>query len=377
MEYIERAITPSIERAAMYYPVIVVTGPRQVGKSTLCRRMFADYAEYNLENIALRQGVEDNPIGFIESCGEKVVIDEVQRLPQLLSYIQVEVDRNPQRRFVLTGSNNFSLLESITQSLAGRAALFTLLPFSLQELGGYKETDTNTLLINGLYPGVVARKIPTDIFYPNYYSTYVERDLRQIKEISNLTSFQLFVRLLAGRAGSEFNASTLATEVGVSSPTVKSWFGVLQTSYIAFALQPYYANISKRLTKMPKVYFYDTGLLCFLLGISTTEQLAVHPLRGAIFENLAVCELLKGRLNAAKPANIYFYRENSGREVDILVDEGVTLDAYEVKSSASFNREFKKNLNYLRDLMGDKVSVCKVVYDGAPIPPDVMNIREI
>lgn len=377
MDYIDRAITPTIERVVPFYPVIVITGPRQVGKSTLCRHVFADYKEYNLENIALRQAVEENPIGFIESCGDKVVIDEVQRLPQLLSYIQVEVDRNPMRRFVLTGSNNFSLLESITQSLAGRVALFTLLPFSMRELNGCKDVDTNTLLVNGLYPGVIARKIPADIFYSNYYSTYVERDLRQIKEISNLSAFQLFIRLLAGRVGSEFNASALATEIGVSSPTVKSWFGVLQTSYIAFPLQPYYANIAKRLTKMPKVYFYDTGLLCFLLGIVSPDQLAVHPLRGAVFENLAVCELLKDRLNAGKPANLYFYRENSGREVDIVVDQGLTLDTYEVKSSATFNRDFKKNLNYLSALMPDKIAAVKVIYDGTPIPPDIINIRDI
>lgn len=377
MVYIERDISPAVQKAALYYPVIVITGPRQVGKSTLCRHLFPDYQEYNFESIALRQAVEDNPVGFIQSCGERVVIDEVQRVPELLSYIQIEVDRNPDRRFVLTGSNNFALMESITQSLAGRAALFTLLPFSLQELGHYKCIDTDQLLLNGLYPGVVVRNIPTDMFYPNYYATYVERDLHQIREISNLSAFQLFVRLLSGRVGSEFNASALATEVGISSPTAKSWFGILQASYIAFPLHPYYANISKRLTKMPKVYFYDTGLLCSILGITDAQQLVVHPLRGAIFENLAVCEVMKSRLNKALRPDIYFYRENSGREVDIVIDTPQGLDIIEVKSSATYHRDFARNIKYLKDLLGDKISHSRIVYDGDPIPPDLINIRQL
>ncbi len=377
MVYIERKITPAVLRAAEFYSVIVVTGPRQVGKTTMCRHIFADYNEYNLENIALRTAVESDPAGFIESCGRNVIIDEVQRLPELLSYIQLAVDNDPQRKFVLTGSSNFALLESITQSLAGRAALFTLLPFSLEELGQYKETSTNSLMVNGFYPGIVVKHTPVDLFYSNYYATYVERDLRQIKEITNLSSFQIFVKLLAGRVATEFNASSLATETGVSSPTIKSWFGLLQTSYIVFALTPYYANISKRLSKMPKVYFYDTGLLCFLLGINSEEQLAQHPLRGAIFENLVVCEFLKARFNQGKASNLYFYRENSGREVDVLIDNGMSYDLYEIKSSATFNNDFKRNLTYLKDLMGDKIRKAAVIYDGMSIPPDIFNFRAV
>lgn len=377
MTYIPRLITPCIEESARYFPVIVVTGPRQVGKTTLCRHIFADYAQYNLEDVALRKKIADDPHRFLLACGERVIIDEVQHIPDLLSYIQIMVDENPGLRFVLTGSSDFALLESVTQSLAGRAALFTLLPFSLRELGNYVDTPADAMMTGGLYPAVRVKGMPVEMFYSNYYSTYVERDLRQIKDIINLASFQTFMKMLAGRVGSELNASSLCNEIGVSSPTIKKWFGLLQTSYIAFALHPYYANIGKRLVKMPKIYFYDTGLLCYLLDITATEQLAVHPLRGAIFENLVVAEMLKDRLNRAKRPNLYFYRESSGREVDILQEEGRHLSLYEVKSSSTYNKDFMRNIDYLKTIMGDRISEAKVVYDGVTIPPDIINFREL
>lgn len=377
MGYILRQITPAVQRASLYFPVIVITGARQTGKTTLCNNVFGDYQKYNLEDVALRQAIKEDPKGFLGNCGDKIVIDEVQHIPDLLSYIQIEVDNNRNRRFVLTGSSNFTLLEKVTQSLAGRAALFTLMPFALDELGSYKEKGTDMLLVNGFYPGVVANGIPSDLFYKNYYSTYVERDLRQIKEISNLDAFQKFAQLLAGRVGCEFNASALSAEVGVTSPTIKSWFGILKTSYIAFSLQPYYANIAKRLSKMPKVYFYDTGLLCFLLGINTPEQLAQHPLRGSIFENLVVIEMLKSCMNNDLQPNLYFYRENSGREVDILQDFGNAYNIYEIKSSATFNTDFTRNLKYLRTLMGEKIRRSAVIYDGHTMAPQAYNFRNL
>lgn len=377
MTYVPRLITPYIEESIKYFPVIVVTGPRQVGKTTLCKHICSGYSQYNLEDAALRMAVADDPKGFLAGCGQKVVIDEVQHIPELLSYIQLMVDENPQLRFVLTGSSDFALLESITQSLAGRAAVFTLLPFSLKELGEYKETPTDQMMIGGFYPAVRANGMPYELFFRNYYTTYIERDVRQIKEIVSLPDFQKFMKLLAGRVGSECNASMLGNEVGVSSPTIKKWFGVLQTSYIAFPLQPYYVNIGKRLAKTPKVYFYDTGLLCNLLDIETPEQLAVHPLRGAIFENLVVAELLKDRFNQAKQSNLMFYRENSGREVDIIQENGSKLSLIEIKSSMTYNREFSKNLDYLKKLFGDKVESAKVVYDGTFIPPNIMNFRQL
>ncbi len=377
MNYIKRAISPAVERAANYFPVIVITGPRQSGKSTFCHHLFESYTKYNLEDVALRERIAQDPKGFIADCGEKVIIDEVQHIPDLFSYIQIEVDASLSRRFVLTGSSNFALMEKITQSLAGRSALFTLLPMSFDELGSYSARNTDEIMLNGFYPSVVTGARPVDLFYPSYYSTYVERDLRQLSNLSHISHFQTFIRLLAGRCGTEFNASSLSAEVGVSAPTIREWMSVLQTSYIAFLLQPYYTNINKRLTKTPKVYFYDTGLLCFLLGIETPGQLAVHPLRGNVFENLAVLELLKQRLNTGKLPNLYFYRENKGREADIVRTNGDKLDLFEVKSSKTYNKSFEKNLNYLHELLGDRILSKTVVYDGEYIPPTVVNIRQL
>lgn len=377
MNYIPRQITPHIEDASHYFPVIVVTGPRQVGKSTLCRHMFSDYQQYNLEDAALRMAVREDPKGFLAKCGDSVIIDEVQHVPDLLSYIQVIVDNDPSRRFVLTGSSNFALLESISQSLAGRAAVFTLMPFSLKELGNYRRTGTDEMMIGGFYPAVRAQGMPVGMFYSNYYTLYVERDVRQIKEILNLPEFEKFMRLLAGRVGSELNASSLSNAIGVSAPTVKKWFGLLQTSYIAYPLHPYYSNLGKRLSKMPKIYFYDTGLLCFLLDITTPAQLAIHPLRGAIFENLVITEILKDRFNSAKRPNLSFYRENGGREVDLIQETGQSLSLTEIKSASTFKTDFQRNLLYLKGLLGDQVAETKVVYDGDSIPPNVFNFREI
>ncbi len=377
MNYIDRLITDTIIRAEVSFPVIVITGPRQSGKSTLSTHIFPTYEKYNFEDLGLKDIVMSDPKGFLNKCGDKVILDEVQNVPELFSYIQLIVDEYPNRRFVLTGSSNFALMERITQSLAGRAALFTLLPFSIKELGGCKDIPTDQLLFNGFYPRVLAGNQDADIYYSSYYSTYVERDLRQIKNITNLGLFQTFIRLLAARVGSEFNASQLSTEIGVSATTVRNWLSLLQTSYIAFQLHPYYVNISKRLTKTPKIYFYDTGLLCFLLEIENSVQLRNHPLRGAIFENLAVIELLKERLNAAKLPNLYYYRENKGREVDIVRVSGLSMDIFEVKSSQTFNKSFIKNLNYLKELLGDQIHNSTVVYDGATIPPLAINIREL
>ncbi|MBD5319532.1 MAG: ATP-binding protein [Bacteroides sp.] len=377
MEYIKRKISDSVLEAAKYYRVIVVTGPRQTGKTTLCRHLFSDYKYYNLEDVALRNAIADDPKGFLSGCGDRVIIDEVQNIPELFSYIQVVVDADENRRFALTGSNNFSLMESITQSLAGRAALFTLLPFALNELSGeYQSVQTDEILFRGLYPGTTIRRMPPEMFFRNYYSTYMERDVRQIKQITDLPKFQHLMRLVAGRVGSECNASALANETGISSPTVKSWLGVMQTSYLLTVLPPYYQNISKRLIKTPKVYFIDTGLLCYLLGITSAEQLQTHPLRGAVFENLIVVEMLKDRFNRGKDSNLFFYRESSGREVDVVQTEADKFRIWEVKSAKTFNTDFRKNLEYFKSIFGEKVISAKVIYDGDNIPPDVVNFRQ-
>lgn len=359
---------------SQYYQVEVITGPRQTGKTTLCRHLFKNYAYYNLEDVALRLSVQNDPKGFLDKCGQSVIIDEIQNIPELFSYIQIAVDEDHERKFVLTGSNNFALMEKITQSLAGRACLFTLLPMSIKELSAtFKGETTDEIMLGGFYPGVLVKGIPPKVFYSNYYTTYIERDLRQLKQITDISAFQRLIRLIAGRTSGEFNASALANDTGISAPTVRAWNGLLEASYLTYSLRPYYANISKRLTKSPKIYFTDTGLLCFLLGITTADQLSTHPLRGAIFENLVVTEMIKEEFNNAEIPNLYFYRENSGREVDILRDDSGSYDLYEVKSSSTFNPAFMNNMKYLGNLFSGKVQSESLIYTGDDIPPNIYN----
>ena len=376
MDYIPRLLAPGIREVQKYYPVTVVTGPRQSGKTSLCRNLFPDYKYLNLEDLTTRAIAEADPTRFIDSAGDTLVIDEVQNVPQLLSIIQVRVDEDKSRRYILTGSSNFSLLHTVSQSLAGRAALFTLLPFSFPEMPkDILAADTDSLMFMGQYPGVIADGIPADIFYRNYYNTYVERDVRDLLRVSNLANFDKFVRLLAARAGSEFNASALAREVGVSSVTISGWLSLLRTAYIVYAVQPYHANISKRLTKMPKIYFYDTGLMCYLLGIEAPEQIEKYVGRGALFENLAMGELMKKRLNIGLDPNLSFYREHSGKEVDAIISSG-GLHLYEIKSGKTFKKEYVTNMEYLAGYLND-VKDTTVIYDGNSMPPALLNIRNI
>lgn len=261
--------------------------------------------------------------------------------------------------------------------LAGRACLFTLLPFALDELRGLSdELTTDEIMLRGFFPGTVLKGISNDIFYSNYQTTYIERDLRQIKQVTDLKAFQKFIRLVAGRTGSEVNAAAIANEAGISSPTIRSWYSVLETSYLTYTLQPYHANIAKRLVKSPKVYFIDTGLLCQLLSITTAEQLSVHPLRGAVFENLVVTEMVKAGVNSGQRPQLYFYRENSGHEVDIVKETAGRLSLYEIKSSSTFNPAFLTNMKYLKALLGDQILSSSVIYDGDHIPPDVYNFKQ-
>ncbi len=377
MRYIERKISDKVLECSKYYQVLVITGPRQTGKTTLCRHLFNEYSYYNLEDVALRMRIASDPKGFLEACGRQVIIDEVQHVPELFSYIQLTVDDDAERHFILTGSNNFAMMESITQSLAGRACLFTLMPFSLGEIADMtNDMSVDEIMLRGFFPGTMLKGVPPDFFYTNYYTTYIERDVRQVKNITDIGAFQQMMRLMAGRTGSEMNASALAGETGISAPTIRSWNSILETSYLTYPLRPYFANISKRLVKSPKVYFVDTGLLCFLLGISSPEQLAVHPLRGAVFENLAVNEMLKHEFNSAHLPQLYFYRENAGREVDIVKEEAGVLSLFEVKSSSTFNPSFVANMNYLKKLLGSKVGSASVIYTGDNIPPDVYNFKQ-
>lgn len=375
--YIDRILSSSILDAHKHFPVIIVTGPRQSGKSTLCRHLFSDYNYVNLEDITFRTEAMRNPVGFLDALGKKVIIDEVQNVPELLSMIQVRVDEFNDRKYVLTGSSNFSLLRTKFQSLAGRAAYFTLLPFSLLEARPIVDNQsTDKIITEGLYPRVIANDAPFNLYYRGYYNTYVERDLRDLLKVKNIMAFDKFIRLLAARIGSEFNASSLAREAEVSSVTIKEWLSILMTSYIAFPLMTYYNNISKRLTKMPKIYFYDTGLACFLLGIDNEEILKSHQMRGPLFENLAICELLKNRYNQDLDPRLYFYREKSGLEVDAVAEEGGGLYLYEIKSGETIRPEHYDNINALKRSQSN-ISGSTIIFDGESLPPICVNIRDI
>ncbi len=378
MDYIHRTLTAEIERVLPFYPVILITGARQVGKTTLCKYLFPDASFVNLEEMGNRTLAKTDPNYFLDSLGSPAIIDEVQNVPELLSNIQARVDKDPTLKYILTGSSNFSLMRHACQSLAGRVATFTLTPFTLEELGEQRcDVNTDTLLWRGAYPGVICNGIFEDVFYKNYYNTYIERDVRDLLKVGNLDKFDIFCRLMAGRVGSEVNLSGLATEVGVSSPTISQWISILEASYIIFPLRPYYANISKRLTKMPKLYFCDTGLICYLLGIETPEQLVTYPLRGAIFENLAVAELMKKRYNAGKDPNLSFYREHSGKEVDVLYPEHGKLHLYEIKAGRTFQPSFLNNIKYLSQLIPNEISGSTLVYDGESIGQSIINIRRL
>lgn len=376
-EYIPRLIAPHILQAHNFFPVIVVCGPRQSGKTSLCRHLFPEYKYVNLEDVTHRAAALADPAKYLDALGNHAIIDEVQNVPDLLSMIQVSVDNDGNRRYILTGSSNFALLSTVTQSLAGRVALFTLLPFALTEVKPQLEHKSiDHIICSGLYPGVIARHIPPTLFSRNYYNTYVERDLRDLLKVKNIMAFDTFMRLLASRIGSEFNASSLAREVGVSSVTIAEWLSILATSYIAFTLRPYHANVAKQLTKMPKIYFYDTALACFLLGIDSPEQLAKHNMHGALYENLAVVELLKRRYNAGQDPNIYFYRERSGLEVDVLTTCGTSINLYEIKSTTTYRTSFSQAMHTLAATL-PAVTDTTVIYNGPTIAPIAVNIRDL
>jgi predicted AAA+ superfamily ATPase len=363
---IYRDLSPEITRLLQYFSVVVLTGPRQSGKTTLCKAVLPNFAYFNLEDKILLRQISEEPRQFLEQYGQQgVIIDEVQSYPELFSFIQVVADTNPNYRFVLTGSNNFSLMHSLTQSLAGRAALLTLLPLSFSELKDKLENDTDTLLFNGTYPAVWGRNIPANDVYRNYCNTYIERDVRQLLKVKDITQFQRFIHLSAGRIGTEFNASSFSNDMGVSVHTIQDWMSVLEASYIVFRLQPFYSNIGKRLIKTPKMYFYDTGLVCFLLGIETPKQLATHPIRGLLFENMIISDFMKNKFNAGKSPNYLYYRDKSQREIDIIQElSSNEYRAFEVKSAKNYNPEFFNNLKYLKILLGDKLLSTQIIYDG-------------
>ncbi len=335
---VERLIRPVLEHRARTSPVVVLTGPRQSGKTTLVRTVFADMPYVNLEAPDLRERALVDPRGFLDGLPDGGVLDEVQRAPELLSYIQVDVDARRQRgRWILTGSQNLLLLSGISQSLAGRAALLELLPFSMAELraADWLETDLFSLLWRGGYPALFDRGEDPAAWLASYVATYVERDVRQTLNVGDLLAFQTFLRIAATRTGQLLNLSQLGGDAGIVHNTAKSWVGVLEASYLAKRLPPFHRNLGKRLVKTPKLHWLDTGVACYLLGIRSPDELRLHPLRGAIFESWVVSEIMKAHHNAGQQAKLSFFRDAHGLEVDVLIEHGANLTGVEVKSGAT------------------------------------------
>lgn len=374
--YIKRKIESTILEAAKYFPVITVTGPRQSGKTTMLKHIFPHLHYYSLEDLDTRSFAMEDPVRFLHLHEDGMILDEVHNYPELLSYIQGIVDEQPHKKFVLSGSSNFALLKKVSQSLAGRSGVFELMPLSIEEVKGQIEyvDDADQLLYQGLYPAVCSCKNIPKFLYPSYVKTYLERDVRDLLNVKDIRLFNMFLRLCAGRIGSVFNASEIAGEIGVSSKTIQAWVSILQASYVVYLLPPYFENSRKRLTKSPKMYFCDTGLACTLLGIESAEQLAFDKMRGHLFENLIVVELLKRRLNEGKESNLYFYRDSNQNEVDILVNNGSSLDAIEVKSAMTYNPSFEKALLKVNEWVNPPVGKRTIIYAGT-LEDDKGDIR--
>lgn len=362
---IDRTLAAYAKQAFAHYPIITITGPRQSGKTTLARAVFSDKPYANLEHPATRQFALDDPNGFLKQFPHGAVIDEIQRAPDLLSYLQVMVDdRRENSLFVLTGSQQFSLMKGVSQSLAGRTALLKLLPLSIEEVSAFGQFNNDELLFRGFYPRIYDQNIPAEQALGDYFETYVERDVRQLLNVRNMSLFQRFVQLCAGRTGQLLNLNSLADDTGISHSTAREWMSVLEASFIVFLLQPFHATIKKRLVKSPKLYFYDVGLAGWLCGIENARQLVTHPLRGNLFENMVVMEALKHRLNQGKRANLFFYRDSSGHEIDLLYARRQRYAAIEIKSGKTINRDYFKGLKRFRETFPELVGESVVVYGG-------------
>ncbi|MGV8836922.1 ATP-binding protein [Cellvibrio sp.] len=363
---IKRHIEPEFLQLLGEYPIVTILGPRQAGKTTLARQLLPDYAYINLEHPETRAFAQDDPKAFLAQYPGKVIFDEIQRLPELLSYLQVAVDNQRENgRYVLTGSHQLALREAIAQSLAGRTAILHLLPFSIAELvdndlGFAKAED---YIYQGFLPRIYDQQQRTSTAYANYYQTYVERDVRQLINLKDVAQFQKFMKLVAGRVGQLMDYSSLAGDVGVSATTIKHWLSILEASFILYKLPPYFENFGKRVIKTPKYYFIDTGLLCFLLSIENPQQVARDPLIGQLFENLVVIDVLKNFYNKGKLDNIYFFRDSNGLEADLLLQQGRQLMPIEIKSSSTYKPELLKGLKRIMEL-SPQMANAHLVYSG-------------
>lgn len=364
---IERTIRTKILDIATKYPIVTLTGPRQSGKSTLLKNTFPDYNYVSLEDTDMREFAAIDPRGFIKTFHDKTIIDEAQRVPSLFSYLQTHVDNEGKEgMYMLAGSHNFLLMENINQSLAGRTAVLKLLPFSHIEMdnGGILPSDIDEEIFKGGYPRLHDKSIDPKDYYQYYIQTYVERDVRLLKNIGNLSLFVKFMKLCAGRIGQMLNMASLATECGVSVPTISSWISILEASYICYTLKPDYNNYAKRLVKTPKLYFYDTGLACSLLGIKSASQLFSHFLRGGLFENMVINEFIKKSYHIGETPELYFWRDSNGMEVDLINYDSSVPHAYEIKSGATHSSSYFDNLRKWSALSGVNATNCSVIYAG-------------
>ncbi len=376
---IKRALTKEVKQTAKEFKLVCVTGPRQSGKTTLCKHLFGNKPYVTLEDIDTSEKANRNAKAFLLQFKNGAIIDEAQRVPALFNYLQGIVDaKQTHNQFVLTGSNNFLLQQNISQSLAGRVGYIELLPFSLSELQNKKKLKTATaekLMLNGFYPAVITKKSSAARWYPNYIKTYLEKDVRLIRNIGSLSLFNKFLKLCAGRSAQLLNINALANEVGVDNKTLQAWLGVLESSYIIFLLQPYYQNFNKRVIKSPKLYFYDTGLLCSLLGITSESALQKSNFYGHLFENFMVSEIRKNRLNKEQNGNMYFFRDSSGNEIDVILEKDGELIPVEVKSSKKADNSSLKNIKWFQKVFRQQGGV--LLYGGEKDKVYENNISQI
>lgn len=364
---IKRKIEAQLKKASQQFGVVSVTGPRQSGKTTLVKKMFPHHEYINLENPAHLQAISDDPLSIISERKTGLIIDEVQKYPELLSYIQTEIDQSfKPGKFIITGSQNLLLSNKVNQSLAGRVAVLTLLPLNLAELNFSNkshEIDFRKLILDGFYPGLQSKKLDRKLFYSSYINTYVERDVRSLSNVGDLTNFQRFLQILGGRVGQLLDLSSIGNDLGVSYKTVDAWISILEASYIAFRLQPYYKNYGKRVIKSPKIYFYDVGLASYLLGIDSAMELKNHFAIGALFENLVIADLLKTKFNCVSSSKLYFWRDSKGHEIDLLVDRGSDKLLLEIKSGQTYHGDFLKNIDFFKKITDEKVK-SYLLYNG-------------
>ncbi len=364
---IQRTIEPILMQLAQSYPVVTITGPRQSGKTTLCRNVFPDLSYVNLEAPDIRSFAIDDPRGFLATYANGVILDEIQRAPLLLSYIQTIVDEKKiPGQYILTGSQQFEVMNTISQSLAGRTALLKLLPFSMTELSRIsKPASIDKTILDGFYPRIHAQKLTPTQAMGDYFETYVERDLRQLITVKDLSQFERFVRVCAGRIGQLINLQSIGNDVGISHACARSWLTILEASYIVYLLHPWHTNVSKRLIKSPKLYFFDVGLASYLLGLENEKQVSRDPLRGNLFENLAIMEALKYRYNQGKRGNLFFFRDSNGNEVDLISVHGRGLAAIEIKAGSTINSDYFKGLRQFKKFIGNTHEVVSgLIYGG-------------